>query len=1024
MRWFKRIALALAILAIVSVAAVLVIVRFLPETDFIKGAVEQRLRDLTGDEITIASLHVGGSFPDVIRIKLEGVAATSKDGQKLLSMNRLVLIPSVTPLLKREISIRSIMIDGLRTSIRRSADGHVQYPFVIAPVSSQSSGKEGRAAGSDSREKGAPEPSDSSQSGLKWSIESVSLADGRIDFIDEQMTEGAPTVVSFGGVSASLQQQQPGSAFGCAARGELGTQEAKAGTVEVKGVVALTGDLSAVERAILTITSESLRPEPFRRYVPLAREVSDTMHLNGTRCTVNWSKGRPCVFSFETHAAGKAKDSGTIKITGEGSAAEDFSRIEKITGTGETEHFPLGSVRSFLPHDVPWDTASGYVSAKVQAQWQPPEDWQVQASSDLAELVPKGIATVFGKQMSVRSHITLDPTKLTLQKMEISEAAVRLGAVTGTVAKPLSGHPALDLTVECAGRPQWLKGLGVRLPDSVKITGSIPVRAQVRGELAKLSVDADGDLTPAAIRLNPILDKPEGEKASVNVKGTIARAKQSSGSKSAQFLQVDLHIPSPHIHVLPQGPPLTAWALHVESGILINGKAVDAKDGVLTLKRGHRKAADDLVIHANVENLTSARPHIKGNLAARLDKDTVSAVMGSSPSKLLLTGETRGKLAFSGNATALNWTLDVPLSSVGLDAEKTFRKPAGVAADLKATGKWSNDVLSLDTARLSLPGIAATGKGILRERNGALGELNFQVKRADVKDLIRFVPSLSGVKASGPMEADVVLKPAKEGVVPHASVRLISVDYQAEKNAWSLKKLHGTLTADGSTLVVPELTGTIQGAIDAPLKMTADLHHIAAVTETNGKVSLAIGKGRIKADRLRKILQPVQLLVGTLLNPQKALEKKTDLLDLDSLTGDFEIKSGTARTSNLRLKGADLGAGAIGSIRLQDLHLDAIAGLHTVLVTSDAIGRIPQVRSVVKKYEGLLKATGLDKELKRVGIDVNDKGDTPQEAPKEVKTPVTVIVKVQGTASSPQVTPVPEDSLQKDTMIQLKTLMN
>ncbi len=175
---------------------------------------------------------------------------------------------------------------------------------------------------------------------------------------------------------------------------------------------------------------------------------------------------------------------------------------------------------------------------------------------------------------------------------------------------------------------------------------------------------------------------------------------------------------------------------------------------------------------------------------------------------------------------------------------------------------------------------------------------------------------------------------------------------------------------------------------------------------------------------MRKILQPVQLLVGTLLNPQKALEKKTDILDLDVPTGDFEIKAGTAHTSNLRLKGADLGAGAIGSVRLQDLHLDAIAGLHTVLVTNDAIGRIPQVRSVVKKYEGLLKATGLDKELKRVGIDVNDKGGNPQEAPKEVKTPVTVIVKVRGTASSPQVTPVPEDSLQKETMTQLKALMN
>ncbi len=1023
MRWFKRIVVALAVLAILSGAAVLVIVRFLPETDFIKSAVEQRLRDLTGDEITIASIQVGGSFPDVIRIKLEGVAATSKEGHKLLSVNRLVLIPSVTPLLRREISIRSITVDGLQTSFRRSPDGNVQFPFVVAPVSSPRDGSETRTTEPGSPEKSAQKVADVSQSGLKWSIESVSLKDGRIDFIDEQKIGSAPTIVSFKGINATLQQQKSGNAFEFTASGELGAQKAKAGPLDMKGVVALTPDLSGMQRATVTIASKSLHPGPFPQYLPLSPVALHLIHLKGTRCTVTWEKGRPCGFSFESLLAGNAGDSGEIKVLGEGSVAEDFSRIETITGTCDTERFPLGPVKSLLPREVPWDTAGGFAAAHFKVQWHTPHDWNVQGIAELSELVPKGVAAVLGKQLSVKSQLTLDPTQLALQKMEISEATRRVASVNGTVKRPLSGQPALDLTVEGACRPQWIKGLGVRLPDMVKITGSIPVRAHVRGELSELSIDADGDLTPATIRVNPILDKPEGERAVLSVKGNLSAKSQSSRSKSIRFLRVGLSMLSPRIHVLPHGPALTGWALHLDSGVVINGKAVDVKDAVLTLKKGHRRGAEDLVIRANVENLESAHPKLRGNLAARLEKETISAVMGGFPSKVALSGGTRGTLTFSGNTSALTWGLEVPLSSVGIDVEKTFRKPAGVAADLKATGKWSHDVLSLDTARLSLPGIAATGGGTLRDRNGAPGELNFRVKRADLKDLIRFLPVLTGVKASGPMAADVVLKPGKEGIVPHASIRLISVDFQAEKNAWSLRKVQGTVKTDGSALEVPELAGNIRGAIDAPLKVTGNLHHIGAVKDMDGKVSLKIGKGRIKADRLRKILQPVRLLVGTLLNP-KSLQKQTDLLDLDSLTGDFEIKSGTARTSNLRLKGADFGAGAIGSVRLQDLHLDAIAGLHTVLVTNDAIGRIPQVRSVVKKYEGLLKATGLDKELKRVGIDVDDKGGNKQEAPKEVKTPVTVIVKVRGTASSPDVMPIAEDSLQKDTLTKLRTLMD
>jgi hypothetical protein len=1023
MRWFKRIVWVLAALAIVSGIAVVVVIRFLPETDFIKSAVEQRLRDITGNDIAIASIQIGGSFPDVIRIQLDGVAATTQGGQKLLSMNRLVLVPSLTPLLRREISIKSVTIDGLRASLRRSPDGNVEYPFVVAPVASPHAARDKSEDASSSREVVSKEGSDAPQSGLKWSIESISLADGRIDFIDRQTADSDQTAISLTDMSASLRQQKPGNAFAVAIRGQLEAQNSKAGSVDMTGVVALTEDLSSLQRATATVASPSLLPQPFQLYLPLSRDILDKIRLNGTRCTVTWEKGQPCVFSFESRLAVNAGDSAVITLQGEGSAPEDFSHIEKITAACETERLPLGSVSSFLPRDVPWDPVSGFVTAKLHATWISTQDWRVDGAVDLSDITPKGMVAAVAKQVAIRSQMTLNPQQLRLEKVEISQAAQRLAVVTGSVEGPFSREPGLDLTVESSAQPQWLKGIGVRLPNTLNIAGSIPLRAHMKGPLSNVSVDVNGDLTPTRIQVSPVLEKPEGERASVEIKGSVAALNQPSGPRSSHLWHIRLNMPSPRLQLRAQGPPLSGWALNLDCGVLVKGKAADIKDAVLTLKRRHRKAGDDLVMSANVESIESAHPKIKGSVAALLEKETIAAVMGALPRNLGLSGETRGKVSFSGTTTALDWTLDLPFSSLGIDVEKTFRKPAGVAADLKASGKWANESLSLDAARLSLPGIAVTGKGILRDRNSSFGDLSLQIKQADLKDLIKFLPSLTRVKVSGPLEADVVLKPAKDGIVPHASIRLISVDYQAEKNGWKLSKIRGTVKTDGSSMNVPEITGNILGAVDAPVKVTGNVTNISAVKDMNGRVSLEMGKGRIKAERLRKILQPVQLLVGTLLNPQ-ALGKKADFLELDSLAGDFEIKSGTAHTANLRLKGADLGAGAIGSIRLHDGHLDAIAGLHTVLVTNDAIGKIPEVRRAVKKYEGLLKATGLDKELKRVGIDVNDKDASQQEPPKIVKTPVTVIVKVRGDASSPDVMPVSEDSLGKDVLSQLKSLMN
>jgi hypothetical protein len=484
------------------------------------------------------------------------------------------------------------------------------------------------------------------------------------------------------------------------------------------------------------------------------------------------------------------------------------------------------------------------------------------------------------------------------------------------------------------------------------------------------------------------------------------------------------------VRLKPQAPWSAGLAMTLDSGVQLKGKAVDLKDASLTLKKGN-KSGEMVSVTGLVEHLGAGTPTFKGGATLVLDNDVLALLREDLPPNLSLTGEARVKAAFSGTPSEFGWSIDMPLTGAGIDVEKAFRKPSGVAASVKASGKWAKETLTLDSGQISLPGVSAVARGTLLDRNGRFSELHADLKKTDLKDLAKFAPALAGLKVSGPIEADAILRSSRKGIEPHATIRLVSVDYVPEKANWSLRKLHGTAKTNGVSLEAPALVGQIQGAIEAPFRVKVALDNLPAVKDTSGRVSIAVEKGKIKAERLRSILQQGKILVGTLLNPQQALEKKSDVLELESLTADFDVKAGTAKTSNLKLKATDFSLGATGSLRLDDLNLDALAGLHTVIVSSDALGKIPQVRQAVKKYEGLLKITGLDKELKKIGIDTATEGQAQGEGapqpesptPKIVKTPVTVMVKITGPASSPNVTPVLENALDKNTADHLKELM-
>lgn len=309
------------------------------------------------------------------------------------------------------------------------------------------------------------------------------------------------------------------------------------------------------------------------------------------------------------------------------------------------------------------------------------------------------------------------------------------------------------------------------------------------------------------------------------------------------------------------------------------------------------------------------------------------------------------------------------------------------------------------------------------DRNGKFQGLTLDLKTADLAKPARYFPGFRDKGLSGPVEATIRLMPDGKGVRPVGTIRPAAVNYRPQGAALGLEKVKGILDLKGDSLVIPQLSGAMTGSVLGPFRVEGSLKKIASLEKLNGRVSLSVRKGRIKADLLQNILGPARLLVGILVDPEIATKGRR-LLDFDYLEGDFRLESGVARSDNLRLKGPEIRAGAIGTFQLPTQHLDALVIVHSVVTAAAAIAKIPAVKKFVNKHRGLFKTLGLDKKLKRLGIKLPSANPDKPGEPASTSTPVTVMVRLRGSAANPRVTPVLEAALDKKTASRLKALIH
>ncbi len=218
---------------------------------------------------------------------------------------------------------------------------------------------------------------------------------------------------------------------------------------------------------------------------------------------------------------------------------------------------------------------------------------------------------------------------------------------------------------------------------------------------------------------------------------------------------------------------------------------------------------------------------------------------------------------------------------------------------------------------------------------------------------------------------------------------------------------------------IAELSGRLTGTVEAPFLIRGSLDNVNDINLISGHLKVQSGPGSIKGSQLQNILKNIQL-VNALLNPG-GIQRKNDNLEFDSILANINVRAGVARTEDLSLRGPEISSGVIGSYHLASSDLDLLVGLRTMTNLGVAVGKVPAVQKLLKQNEELLKITGLDKELKRLGIDASS--SKSDEQGNANISPITLILKIRGPAASPNVTPVLETNLDKSAASRLKSLM-
>ncbi|MCA1962303.1 MAG: DUF748 domain-containing protein [Desulfomonile sp.] len=1016
MNRFVRVALVILLIVALVTAAGLAALLYLTETDLVRTSVQDQLTKLSGQNVSLGSLKVSYAFPRLVHLKMEGISVRTPEGEELFAADRVVFSPALGPLLRRRLDIESILVDRFRIAVIRQPDGAIRSPLV--PVALPRHPGEKPATGPAPSSETVP-PTSAPPTVLNWSLRRFQLTDGSVNWVDRCVIPGKDTMISITALKAELTQQNPSAPIGVKASGKMGTARVKESEIRIEGSLTGSPDRTAIEQVSLSIAADPLDPQLLRAYVPDQAAEGGFLDPIALQAQCAWQKSNAPVVEISLSARQKAEPFAQVSAEGKIALAVQWPGPTHITFSAASEGLPMKLFRGLLPPRFPLEPTQGVVKGSVQGKCGGGDDWIVHCKLEFDDGELRGPYRVMGKPIRAAFEADLSPAELSIGTIEIT-VPPQIATAKGRVSKPFDESREFDLTTDAIITPALAQALGVKLPEGFLIEPAIPVRGRVWGTQEKIQFDLAGNLTDVAMAFKPFVEKLRGQRGSVSAKGTWLL--HVSGTKQPRFdAAVSVNAAGIAVRPMPTAPGLSGLLLSAGSKLTGSDGKVDLKDATLKLKRS-AQGPDFLNVTGSMAGLGSSDATVKGAGTVALDAPLLQALGVPPTGDVTLKGGVPLTGKVDGTLTALSWTVDVPLTNLDIQVRNTFRKPAGLQASATAALRISGREIKLVSGQIKTGGCSFSAQGVLADRDGNFGEVFLETKRANIERLLPLFPEFRAVPLSGPIDAAMRLTRTDNGISPTGSVHLAAINHRPDKAHWSLEDITGTIYVKGDSVDIPEISGRLAGVIQGPFSVKGALKEVGSPATMNGALSVDVGKGRIKADSLLGFISQARVLAETLVSPQTAASTG-DLRDFNYLKGDITIASGYAKSYNLRLKGADISLGSIGSLKLDSSLVDMIVGVRTAIPAMEALGKIGPLRQLIDRNRDFLKATGIDRELQRMGIKLpSGKEESSSDAPA-AKPATTVIVRLRGPIATPQVTPVLETSLGKDTAAQLKSLL-
>lgn len=323
---------------------------------------------------------------------------------------------------------------------------------------------------------------------------------------------------------------------------------------------------------------------------------------------------------------------------------------------------------------------------------------------------------------------------------------------------------------------------------------------------------------------------------------------------------------------------------------------------------------------------------------------------------LRVKGRAPFAIKFSGNSSKAVWSIEADLIGLQLGSERGLIKPVETKAQIEAAGKWSRDGLLLDVSHARAPGLAVTAKGLVFDKHGNFGKLKVDLKADDVGELFSHDRLLAKMGISGILKASLLMENSRTGPRNSGSIYLSSLKCHPNGAHWNLNIMKGKVEFSDQFFTVSDVTGRINGYVESSFLLSGSLRNAPSVDGLTGNFTLAMGKGRVRGDRIVSVLTTSHSLLANIIKP-RPVAMKEDFIEFDGVRADFAVRSGQLITNNFQMKGQEMITAALSSLKMDTLELNAVLGIQTNVIGSETLEAVPGLKELMEsRRDNLPKA--------------------------------------------------------------------